>query len=209
MLKPYVKDRVKIYTSDYLHENWGHTENFTGRGWGSDMFILGMTNHDSPEIKANEEQINILSRLFKMPREKLADSKEFFNTKIAEPLRAKNSMLFFMTALGLKGQYKDNIDKTLDFRTKINHNYQDEYFKSLKKSEAFNPMDALERNFKAMGLDKTEPELYRKIVKYRNILAGNGNVTVTKIGTVTVLSGLFILAAGALALKLYGSNHKN
>ena len=31
-------------------------------------------------------------------------------------------------------------------------------------------MDALERNFKAQGLDKKDPALFKKIVKYRKIL---------------------------------------
>ena len=31
-------------------------------------------------------------------------------------------------------------------------------------------MDALEKQFKAQGLDKTEPELFNKIVKFKKIL---------------------------------------
>ena len=44
---------------------------------------------------------------------------------------------------------------------------------SLKRGEGFNPMDALEKNFRAKGLDKTEPELYKKIVKYNKLLTSS------------------------------------
>ena len=168
-----------------MHETWGHTANFADRGWGNDMYILGMTNHDSPRIKPDEAQISILSKLYNVPKNTLKDAKEFFKTKIAEPLRAKNNMLFFMTALGIEGKYKDNHDKTLDFTTKIKHDYQDRYFKSLENGEAFNPMDALERNFKAMGLDKTNRDLYKKIVKYRDILSGKRTISASKIFLIT------------------------
>jgi len=36
-------------------------------------------------------------------------------------------------------------------------------------------MDSLEKVFKAKGLDKSKPELYSKIVKYRNILYEKDN----------------------------------
>lgn len=197
-LKPYVKDRVKIYTSDYMHETWGHTANFADRGWANDKYILGITNHDSPNIKPNEEQINILSKLYRIPKDTLKDAKEFFKTKIAEPMRAKNTMLFFMTALGIDGKYKDNHNKPLDFRAKISHDYQDRYFKSLENGEGFNPMDALERNFKAMGLDKTNKDLYQKIVKYRDILSGKRDISASKIGIITAAVGIAVLGAAAL-----------
>ena len=170
-LKPYVKDRVKIYTSDYISNDWGSVDNFVNtRGWSKDSFMLGMTNHDSDIIKPSETQIETLSSILKIPKEKLQTSSEFLKAKFAEPMSAKNMMLFFMNTLGMEGRYKDNPDKTLNYTAKVPENYEDFYHNALKNGKGFNPMDALEKQFVAQGLNKTEPKLYRKIVKYRDIL---------------------------------------
>ena len=89
---------------------------------------------------------------------------EFLKAKFAEPMGAKNMMLFFMDALGIEGKYKGNSDKSLNYTTKVSESYEDFYHNSLKNGKGFNPMDALEKQFVARGLDKTEPKLYRKIV---------------------------------------------
>ena len=169
-LKPMVKDRVKIYTSDHLSKTWGSAKNFLLRGWGNDKFILGVTNHDSPNINVLPEQIDALSEILDIPKKKLNNTREFLKAKFAEPLRAKNNMLFFLSALGFDNKFKDFSNPALNWTAKIPENYEDVYIKSLTTGTAFNPMDALEKQFKAQGLDKSEPELFKKIVKYRKIL---------------------------------------
>lgn len=198
-LKPFVKDRVKIYTSDYLSNDWGSNRNFLERGWNKESFIIGATNHDSRRINFSEKQAEALAKILRIPKEKLMDAKEFMKAKLAEPVSAYNNMIFFMEALGLKGEYLRNTDKTLNYTPKIPLEFEEEYFKAVERGEAFNPMDALEKSFKAQGLDKQNPKLFKKIVKYRKILEGNAgsNSSKTKIGI-----GIGLVLAGISALAV-------
>ena len=170
VIKPEVRNRMKIYTSDGLSEHWGSNSAFLERGWDKNSFILGAINHDSHRIKVKDEQAIILSKLLKIPVEKLKNPKEFMKAKLAEPMCALHNMIFFMPALGIDGKYKDNHDRTLNYTTKISDHYEDEYFKALQDGRAFNPMDALEKCYIAKGLNKTDKKLFNKIVKYRKIL---------------------------------------
>ena len=169
-LKPYVEKRVKIYTSDYLSEDWGAAKTFSDRGWSKDLFILGAANHDSKEIKYDEKQAEILGKILKKSKLSLRNFGEFLNAKFAEPLSGVNNMIFFMPAMGMKGQYKDNADLVKNYTAKIPADYEDYYIRAVGKNEAYNPMYCLEQQFKAQGLDKKNPELYEKIIKYKEIL---------------------------------------
>ena len=160
-LRSYLKDRVKIYTSDHLSNDWGSNRAFLDRGWGPKSFIIGASNHDSSKIKPDNSQAEVLSKILKIPKEKLMDEKEFLRAKFAEPAGAYNNMIFFKDALALE-----------ETNSKIPTNYEKYYEALLKNKDGFNPMDALEKTFKAKGLDKEEPKLYKKIVKYRKILDG-------------------------------------
>ena len=193
-LKPYVKERVKIYTSDHLNEGWGTNYSFLKRGWSADSFIMGARNHDSGKIISSDEQVNALSKILKIPAEKLKDKKEFVKAKLAEPFGAKNSMIYFADALNIDKQFQGNSDKTLNYAVQIPSDYEDRYFASLERGEGFNPMDALEKQFRAKGLDKSEPELYKKIVKYRKILEQKEKnpKTVLKIACALGFAGLII-----------------
>ena len=75
-----------------------------------------------------------------------------------------------MNALGVNQKYKGNPEEHLNYTFKIPQNYEDFYQKALQNGDGYNPMDALEKNFKARGLDKKYNDLYKKIVKYKNIL---------------------------------------
>ena len=193
-LKPYVKNRVKIYTSEHLSNTWGSAKNFIERGWDNDKFIIGVMNHDSPPMENNEEQINALNRILGIPKKKLYKTTEFIKAKFAETMRAKNTMLFFLPALGINTKYQHNKNKTLDWTAKVPENYEDIYIKSLSEGNGFNPMDALEKQFKAQGLDKKEPKLYKKIVKYKKILEKKENTALyTKIIIGAVSVGIVLL----------------
>ena len=198
-LKPSVKSRVKIYTSDFLSEDWGSADAFIKRGWGEDMFIIGTSNHDSNAIEYTKEQAKVLSRILKIPLKKLEDKREFIKAKFAEPMRAKNNMLFFVQALGLKGMYQHNKNRADDFKTRIPADYKKIYFEALSEGYGFNPMDALEKQFVAQGLDKKEPALFKKIQKFNKILAEKEKTTPWKkmiIGAVCIsiiLSAIYYL----------------
>ena len=100
-LRPFLEDRMKIYTSDYLSDDWGSNDNFLKRKWNSDSFILGARNHDSSKMEVSESQAKSLGKILKIPYEKLMDVKEFIRAKLAEPMSSKHHMLFFMDALNI------------------------------------------------------------------------------------------------------------
>ena len=124
-------------------------------------------------------------------------------------------MFFFTDALNILDKYKDNPNRADDYRIKIPKNYQENYFKALEKGEGFNIMDALEKAFVAEGLDKKEPELYKKIVKYKKILKSPQNSNKKKIFVALLLVKL-ALTAGYLVYRknkkkagVPGSNAQN
>ena len=175
-LKELAQNRNKIFSTTNLNSTWETVENFRNRGWGKNSYILGTTNHDSETLRetfANVSkrttQIDALSQILKIPKEKLNEYSSFIQAKFAEPMRSKHNMIFFTEALNLPEKYK-GVEKTRDYRIKIPKNYQEMYFKSVEKGEGFNIMDALEKAFVAEGLDKKEPKLYKKIVKFKKIL---------------------------------------
>ncbi len=169
-LKSYVAQRVKIQTSDYLSDDYGSNYAFSKRGWNNDYFILGATNHDSKEICVNDEQAKVLSSILKIDKNKLADLKEFIKAKFAEPMAVKNTMIMFTNALGINKSFGANKNFSDNYKIKIPENFEEFYHKALQSGEGFNPMDALEKQFIAQGLDKKEKALFEKIVKFRKIL---------------------------------------
>ncbi len=190
-LKPYIDNRVKIYTSDWLADDWGTNKSFIERGWKPENFIIGATNHDSESIKFNENQAKTLSKILGIPFKKLKDEKEFVKAKFAEPMMAYNNMIYFRDALSNEGD-------------KISADFEEKYFKNLENGKGFNPMDALEKAFKAKGLDKDEPELFNKIVKYRKILE-NPKGTHKKIALFAVGLGVLLSAGIVILNKTYKS----
>ncbi len=169
-LKPFVAKRVKIQTSDYLSDDYGSHYAFLKKGWNKDYFILGATNHDSKEICVNNEQAKVLSSILKINKNKLTDLKEFIKAKFAEPMAAKNTMIMFTNALGINKSFGANKNFSDNYKIKIPENFEEFYHYALQNGEGFNPMDALEKQFVAQGLDKKEKTLFEKIVKYRKIL---------------------------------------
>ncbi|MCQ2739918.1 MAG: 4-alpha-glucanotransferase [bacterium] len=178
-LKPEVKNRVKIYKTNHLNNNWGTYNAYYKMGWSPNSYILGTTNHDAEpmrilyeNVEKRNEQISVLSKILKIPVEKFKTFGDFAQAKFAEPLQCKNNMFFFSEILNINGRFKDNPEafRDKDYRLKIPENYKELYFKSLENGEGYNPMDALEKLFIAKGYDKESPDLYKKIVKYNKIL---------------------------------------
>ena len=192
-LRPYIKDRIQIYTSDWLSEDWGSNKSFLERGWKPENFVIGATNHDSKPIKINEQQANVLSKILKIPKEKLMNETEFIKAKFAEPMMAYNNMIYYRDALASQSD-------------KISADFEETYFKNLESGKGFNPMDALEKSFRAKGLDKTEPELFKKIVKYRKILESK-KTSRLKIAILATCTGI-LLSAGFFMVRQYNKNNK-
>lgn len=186
-IKPYIDSRVKIYTSDWLSNDWGANKSFLEHGWSKENFIIGATNHDSKPMKFDKNQAKILSKILNIPYAKLTDEKEFIKAKFAEPMMAYNNMIYFRDALNNKTD-------------KIPANFEDKYFKDLENGKGFNPMDALEKAFRAKGLNEKEPELFRKIVKYRKILESKQG-SHSKIALLAIGVGIVIGAGLAIISK--------
>lgn len=207
-LKPFIEKRMKIFTSDYMDIDWGTNDNFLKRGWNKENFILGASNHDSCKYSLHKNYIKTLSKILKIPEEKLNIANELRRSRLAEAYSAYNNMLFFIDGLGLEdNRYKQGSLES--YKTLIPDNFEDEYIKALEKREGFNPMDALEQNFRAKGLDKSEKELYKKIVKYRDILENKPSLK-TPYKTISIILGSFgILAYGMYAYLTKQKSSKN
>lgn len=210
-IQPFLEKRNKIFCTMNLNENWATVENFRKRGWQDGTYLLGVTNHDSETIRetfANiakrNQQIEALSKILKIPKEKISTLQDFIQAKFAEPMRSKHNMFFFSEALNLSGKYKD-VAGTEDYRLKIPKNYQEEYFKALEKGEGFNIMDALEKAFVAEGLDKKEPDLYKKIIKYRKILQSK-ETSGNKWYSISIGVGIGLLAGAYIIYKKRAGN---
>ena len=211
-LKPEVRDRVKIYKTNYLNSEWESVSAFKKRGWDSNSYILGATNHDTELIKNLYKEKNIssaqmeeLAKLLKIPVEKLQTCSEFIQAKFAEPIRSMHNMFFFADALNLEENYCGKVTESNSYRLKIPSNYKEKYFKSLEKGEGLNIMDALEKAFIAEGLDKEEPELFEKIRKYNKILRQKES---SKKGSYFAIAGGLLTLLTA-ALLLFKNNKKH
>lgn len=216
-LKKETRDRVKIYKSDNLSEVWGSTAAFKNRGWQEDKYMLGATNHDTVSLKtlyesSADKKFEVLSKILKIPKEKLNSLSGFIQAKFAEPMRAFHNMFFFVDALNLDGNYKEGISGTEQYRLKIPSDYKDKYFKSLEKGEGFNIMDALEKAFVAEGLNESESELYNKIIKFRDILNGNEKPEPkrskgSKAGWIVIASAAAVLGIAAIVSSVVKKKH--
>lgn len=211
-IKPLGRDRIKIYSSFNLSEDWGTVSAFRNRGWKDGSYILGVSNHDSYPLKVEyenlvkrAEQSKVLADILKIPKNKLNSYSEFVQAKFAEPMRSKHNMFFFTELLGISKRYKHPKNNPEDYRIKIPKDYQTEYFKALEKGEGFNVMDALDKAFVAEGLDKKEPELYKKIVKYKKILQSSENKFSKKKIVILLLAAKLVLAGVYL---IYRKNKK-
>ena len=189
-----------------MSEDWGSANAFIKRGWGEDSFVIGNMNHDSAAMEISESQQKVLSDILRIPKEKLAGKKEFIKAKFAEPMRARNNMLFFMPALGIDGRFDKLPNPADNYTVKIPSNYEDLYINALNRGEDFNPMDALEKQFIAQGLDKTDKKLFNKIKKYRKILENKDSSLSSPV--LKISAGVGLAAVGLLFLYKYLLNNK-
>ena len=193
-----LKGRTKVYSSTYLSDNWGTNDAFLNyRKWSADEFVLGVGNHDPQPLRLlasdvpdiviengvkkekfyKKQQIEPLSRILKIPKELLSNPVEFAKAKFAEAFTAKNNMVFYMDVFGRKERFDmQDFNNPMAYSHKIPIDFEKAYINSLKEGFGFNPMDSLAKIFLSKGLDKTEPDLYNQIIKYRDILVEEDKV---------------------------------
>lgn len=191
-----VKHRVKVYGSTFMHENngdfWGSNDAFLRRGWHPDEFVIGPGNHDPQPLRqiANNVRdltmeegnqyhkanaIPPLARILKLDPAALQNPVEFAKAKWAEPMMAKNNEMFYIDVFGREERFDmQGLNLTVhperNYAYKIPENYRQLYHQAVREGYGFNIMDSLEKVFKAKNYDRTYPELYKRIVKFRNIL---------------------------------------
>ena len=183
LLEP-LKDRVKIYSSDYMSEGWGSSRVYPEKfKMNPSEFMYGASNVNTTPLmelashgayeQRKEAQVSELSEILHIKPSTLENADEFIRAKNAEPLLAKNNFMFFTELFGMDRRFND-LTKTNseNFRVKIPANPEQAYYDAVKEGHAFNIMDAFEKVFKAKGYDKKHPELFTKIVEFKNKLYG-------------------------------------
>jgi|GEM_PF-1352595 len=197
-LKNRVKIYGSTYMHHNDHFGWGSNDAYLKWGWHPDEFVIGVGNHDPQPLKQiairkgdicaeiseqyhKDDSIKPLARILKLDEGRLTDSVEFAKAKWAEPMMAKNNQMFYMDVFGREERFDvQNLNTVTDksrnlyayknYAYKIPENYKETYHKAVQEGFGFNIMDSLEKVFKAKDLNKSHPELYSKIVKFKDVL---------------------------------------
>jgi len=196
-LKGRVKIYGNTYMHENPQDTWGFNEAYTiNRGWSPDEYILGVGNHDPqplrqiannvPEKIINSEgkielkyhkwpAIDPLSRILKISKEILQNPIEFARAKWAEPMMSKHNQMFYMDVFGCTERFdmqsfNTTVHPEKNYAYKVPSDYKTAYMQAIRDGFGFNPMDALEKVFKAKGYNLKYPELFKKIIKFKNIL---------------------------------------
>lgn len=184
-----LKDRTKIYTSAYMNDGWGSTRAFNERfHFGPNEYIYGASNQDTTPLsqlaaesayaERKSAQVKELATILHVEPSSLENADAFIRAKNAEPLLAKNNFMFFTEFFRLPNFFNLGSENGVEsFRTKIPANPEQAYFDAVKEGKAYNLMDGLEQVFRAKGFDQQHPDLFAKIVEYKNKLYGTNGQT--------------------------------
>ena len=176
---------------------WGSNDAFIRRGWDPDYLVFGVGNHDPQPLRQiahnmpdtsmedlrphKYDAIPPLSRILGIPEHILADPIEFAKAKWAEPMMARHNEMFYMDVLGREERFDmQNLNRVNDparnlsahrnYAYKIPADYKSAYHSAVEEGYGFNIMDSLEKIFKVKKLNESHPELFAKIVKFKDIL---------------------------------------
>lgn len=221
---------------------WGSNDAFLKRGWDSDYFVVGVGNHDpqplrqialdmpdtsmTPPYSHKADAIHPLARILKLDPKTLNNPIEFAKAKWAEPMMARHNEMFYMDVFGREERFDmqnlnlvndptRNLSPRKNYAYKIPANYQQAYHNAVEEGFGFNIMDSLAKVFKAKDLDKSHPDLFAKILKFRDILlekstqveemiASNPQKnTAKKISLTPIIIGGTLLASLGTVLGIY------
>lgn len=225
------------YNRAFLERGWSPDEYILGVG-NHDPQPLRQIAEDIPEkIKTYDEvkkefvitevshkydAMKPLAEELKIDVEKLKDPSEFSNAKFAEPMMAKNNQYFYMDVFGRKERFdlqgfNSVIHPEKNYAYKVPENYKKAYHSALEEGFGFNIMDSFQKIFEAKGYDKTNPDLYEKIVKYNEVLSGKSRVVKDNVQksnnkflkvVLGVVSAVVLLLGVHAIFKKKESNHK-
>lgn len=178
-LTPAAKKVVKVYNATYSSKNWGTSSYFT-KIFGEDKFVIGL-NHDpvnlidlaedlpSAKIYNRKNHLEVLAKFFNVDESTINSPVEFMKAKFAEITSAKNHMHFFMNIFGRRERFQhESFNGERNWGYGVPYDYETAFNKALQSGYGYNLMDSLEKLFKLAGLDKTQKQLYDKIVYYRD-----------------------------------------
>ena len=188
-----IRNIVNICTTEWQHLNgagWGYPYFLYRTGINSNEFILGTNNHDGENLKrlatndddeTYEKRVNnsiVLNRIFKIPVKNLINnSKEFIKAKFAELFIVKNQFLFFIDVFGFDNKLDTNSVNPEDYTFRLSKDYENQYHSALQNGEGFNLMESLALVMKTRNLDKTQSDLYKKVLYYADYLRQKGAKT--------------------------------
>ena len=178
---------MKVITSAYLSDEYGTTEAMAKAGVPIDSYVIGVGNHDPHPLRLLADgvlekingrdsyrkngQTDVLREIFKLKHDSIEKPTDFVKYKFAEPMSAKNNMIFYMDAFGRSERFdSQEYNGWANYRYRIPADYKNQYQKAVKSGYGFNPMDALARVFMKKNMDNSDSSLFAKIVKYAKIL---------------------------------------
>ncbi len=160
--------------------------------------------------KKKKAQADILSKKYNIPLETLLNNPaEFAKVKAAEAFAGENSMFYFMDVLGRNKVFDaQELNGYENYRYRITNNYMSEYTNAVSKGFGINMFDIYEKRFRALGLDKHYPKLFKKIQKYKEIIKAPEPAK-NRVNKYIAIAGCAILAAGLVISYTLMLQNKN
>ena len=185
---PFLKKRVQVISSAHLSDEYGTSAIMKKVGALPDEYIIGVGNHDPQPLRQIAENVpeilngkksyrrftqqRVLQKILGIEPEAIRTPADFAKAKFAEPLMSKNQMVFYMDVFGRAERFDSQMANCWkNYRYRIADTFLEDYHQAVKSGFGYSPMDAFAKVFEAKGLDKTQESLYRKILKFRDILA--------------------------------------
>ena len=196
-VKSYLRDRVKVIGEAHMSDDYGTTAAMEKMGASKDSYIIGVGNHDPQPLRQIAESVpekvdgkrvlhklgheKVLKKIFGVSAYELQTPEGFSQYKFAEPLMAKNQMIFYMDAFGRSERFDSQQENgENNYRYRIPEDYAKKYQEAVQSGFGYNPMDGYSKVFKTKGLDVSKSDLYKKIVQYSNILKQNPDAAVVE-----------------------------
>ncbi len=183
-IKDLFKNKVIVGSSNCLNDInglWGSKSFFTDRmGVAQGSFIHGLrstfdTDNFNAQISSNKqinEANNLLEKELKLQDDDLFNPKRFAAAKRADVVLSKHF-------------YKHFDDIFPGITTDI-VGFEKAYNEALQNGLGDNYFDSLAKAMKSLGLDKTSPEIYESVCKYRNALYAKGAKTLEELANVSL-----------------------
>ncbi len=177
------KGRVIVGSSNYLNDNggvlWGSNSFFTDRmGAKQGEFIHGLRNAFDSDLATQMSdggQINAARNLLETEL-KLQDDEILHPARFAAAKRAD---------VVLSNNFYKHFDDIAPKMSLDVENFEKIYQEALQQGSGDNYFDSLAKALKSLGLDKSNPDVYESVCKYRNALFASGAKTMEEAAALT------------------------